>query len=258
MKKITLWLFALFTCWQISAQTGTVVIGVDDGTPNTSQTDPSPLQDWYKTHRAQFLYRASELSAAGLIAGPITEIGWVATNLNTSALEEGYTISMKSTASTALTATYEAGTSVVYGPTDFTPSATGNVVFTLTSPFVWDGTSNIIVEVCAGLSSGTYTENVSCSNTTLAYNGTVYFRSDSATTPCTTATGTVTTTRPLLVVNGALASCLPPTGLTIGNITSSGADTSWDDMTTGGAIGYEYAVTTSATPPASGTQIKEP
>ncbi|CAM4382990.1 T9SS-dependent choice-of-anchor J family protein [Flavobacterium terrigena] len=47
--------------------------------------------------------------------------------------------------------------------------------------------------------------------------------------------------------------CPDQTGLTVSNITSSGADTSWDDMSVGGSVGYEYAVTTSATPPASGT-----
>ncbi len=46
--------------------------------------------------------------------------------------------------------------------------------------------------------------------------------------------------------------CPDQTGLTVGNITSSGADTSWDDLSGNGSVGYEYAVTTSATPPASG------
>ena len=53
---------------------------------------------------------ASELSAAGLVAGPITEIGWVVTSIGTSTLEEGYKISMKSTTSTVLTTTFETGT----------------------------------------------------------------------------------------------------------------------------------------------------
>jgi len=81
MKKFTLWLFVLFACWQLNAQTGTVIVGVDDGTPNTTTGYPSPLQDYYKTGRAQYLYLASELSAAGLVAGPITELGWVVTSI---------------------------------------------------------------------------------------------------------------------------------------------------------------------------------
>jgi hypothetical protein len=55
------------------------------------------------------------------------------------------------------------------------------------------------------------------------------------------------------VVWEAMPTCPDQTGLVVGNITSSGADTSWDDLSGSGVTGYEYAVTTSATPPASGT-----
>ena len=55
------------------------------------------------------------------------------------------------------------------------------------------------------------------------------------------------------VVWEALPSCPDMTGLVVSGVTAFGANTSWDDMSNGGALGYEYAVTTSATPPASGT-----
>jgi hypothetical protein len=48
-------------------------------------------------------------------------------------------------------------------------------------------------------------------------------------------------------------SCNAPTGLTANNITTSSADLSW--IAVSGAVGYEYAVTTSSTPPSSGTAI---
>ena len=245
MKKITLWLFALFTCWQMSAQTGTIVVGVNDGTPNTATGYPSPMQDYYKTGRVQFLYTASELLGAGLVAGPITEIGWVVTSNNTSTLQENYTISMKSTASTALTTTFETGASVVYGPTDFTPSATGNVMFTLATPFVWDGTSNVIIEICAGLATGTFTQNVSCANSTTTGIKSVYYRVDTGTTTCTNATGTTSTDRPLLVATGNVASCLAPLNLVSANVAAYTADISWDASTSNPGIGYEYVVSTS-------------
>jgi hypothetical protein len=47
--------------------------------------------------------------------------------------------------------------------------------------------------------------------------------------------------------------CPDLTGLTVGNITATTADFSWSDLSGSGAVGYEYAITTSATPPASGT-----
>nr|WP_298660603.1 GEVED domain-containing protein [uncultured Flavobacterium sp.] len=254
MKKITFLFFALITFLQLSAQTGTVVVGVNDGTPNGTTEYPCPLQDYYKTGRAQFLYTAAELSSAGLVAGNITEIGWVVTSIGTAGLQEGYSISMKSTTATALTTTFETGATLVYGPTDYTPSATGSVVFTLTTPFVWDGSSNIIIEVCAGNASGDYTENVQCANSTLTYNGSVYYRSDTATTPCTTTTGTTSMSRPLLVATGSTASCLAPLNIVSANITAFTADVSWDASSSGAAIGYEYVVSTSnVAPTAAGT-----
>ena len=45
--------------------------------------------------------------------------------------------------------------------------------------------------------------------------------------------------------------CLAPTGLAAANVTVSTANLSWNAIL--GAAGYQYAVTTSATPPASGT-----
>ncbi|CAM4382939.1 T9SS-dependent choice-of-anchor J family protein [Flavobacterium terrigena] len=254
MKKITLWLFALFTCWQISAQTGTIVVGVSDGTPNTITGYPSPMQDFYKTGRAQYLYTASELTNAGFVAGNITEIGWVVTSNNTSTLQEGYKISMKNTASTVLTSTFESGATLVYGPTNFTPSTTGNVMFTLSTPFVWDGTSNVIVEVCAGVSTGTISQNVSCANNTTVGIKSVYYRNDASLSPCTATTGTTINERPLLVATGNVASCLAPTNVVSANVGAFTADISWTASTSNPGIGYEYVVSTSnAAPTGAGT-----
>lgn len=255
MKKITLLLFVFFTCWQISAQTGTIVVGVNDGIPNTATGDPSPLQDYWKVQRTQYLYTAQELTGAGLVAGNITSIGWVATALNLSGLQENYTIKIKSTSSTVLTTTFETGATEVYSPTDFTPTSTGNVMFTLTTPFNWNGTSNIIVELCAGLASGTYTENVSCSNSTTVGNMTAYFRNDSETAPCTIATaGTLTNQRPLLVISGNVAGCLAPLNVVAGAITATTAAISWDAAVPTPSLGYEYVIsTTNVVPTGTGT-----
>lgn len=53
------------------------------------------------------------------------------------------------------------------------------------------------------------------------------------------------------VINGTSATCPPVTGLAVSAIASTTATLNWTAAT--GAIGYEWAVTTSATPPASGT-----
>lgn len=55
------------------------------------------------------------------------------------------------------------------------------------------------------------------------------------------------------VVWDAIPTCPDQTGLIVAGISATGANTSWDDLSVNGATGYEYAVTTSLTPPASGT-----
>ena len=51
------------------------------------------------------------------------------------------------------------------------------------------------------------------------------------------------------------SNCSPTTGISIENITSYGGNIFWNDMSSLGAIGYEYAITTSVNPPPSGNSI---
>ena len=248
MKKITLLGFVLFA---FASMNGQVTIGANSGT-NSNFGYPAPMQDFYKNSKSQFLYTAAELSGAGLVAGNITQIGWIATNLNASTLEEGYTISMKSTASTVLTTTFETGATVVYGPTDFTPTVTGNILFTLTTPFVWDGTSNVIIQVCEGATTGNFTANVSTIYSTLTTNNCVYYRSDSV-DACSQTTGTVSLNRPQLLATGTYASCLAATALTASGITTTSASISWTAPVSAPANGYDYYYATNTTSPINTT-----
>ena len=58
-------------------------------------------------------------------------------------------------------------------------------------------------------------------------------------------------TSPVFNTLAAPTTCNPVTGITMSGITAGGATLNWTAVS--GAIGYEWAVTTSATPPASGT-----
>lgn len=55
------------------------------------------------------------------------------------------------------------------------------------------------------------------------------------------------------ISSGSTSTCNVPTGLAATSVTSSGANLSWSAVS--GAISYEYAVTTSPIPPATGTTI---
>ncbi len=106
---------------------------------------PNPLSAYYGGVKHQMIYLASELTAQGLTANtPISSVGLYINAFVANACTD-LTIRMKNTSSTVLTG-FEAGTTNVYGASTFTPSATGWINFTLTTPFTWDGTSNLIVE----------------------------------------------------------------------------------------------------------------
>ena len=108
---------------------------------------PAPFGDIYVGQRAQYIYLASELSAAGLSAGdPIVRLRWVVTAVNGSGILENYTLRIDSTEATSLSAFLPTPFGAVTTPKDHQP-VLGNNDFTLNTAFVWNGSSNLLVEV---------------------------------------------------------------------------------------------------------------
>lgn len=190
-----------------------IALGTGTNTNPTGATTaaayPCPLQDYYETTHAQYLYRASELINAGMQAGLIKGIKFTVISVNGAGVIENYSIKIGGTTATALSTTsWISGTSSKYGPTNYQPIA-GQNAFSFTSDFMWNGTDNIVVEVCSGenspLSSGnTFTNNPLVTWTTgLGFTASHTYRADDATINCdpsgvTTNTGT-TTTRPNII-----------------------------------------------------------
>ena len=228
LKSWSVSLFAMLlmgSSFLSNAQT-TVTVGTDMGV-NGMYDYPCPIQDFYYATRVQFLYTANELAAVGLIGGDtIHEIGWIvdSTVINNH-LQEDYTLSLlNTTVSTLDLNTWEPGATVVYGPTNYAyPSgSSGNVMFT-TAPFVYQG-GNLIVEICGGISTGGYTLNPQCHQTTgLPFNGSHQWRQDLA-TGCGSVDPTnygIQTTRPVMVVTySPAAACtgVPTPGNTIASM----------------------------------------
>ncbi len=133
---------------QVQAQDFT--IGSGTTTSNTSAYSV-PLQDAYAAGRMQFLYRAEELKAAGMVPGSITAIKWPVNSVSNAANKnEGLLIKVGGTSATVLIAAQWENFTGVPGqntPADHTPVA-GINAFTLTTPYIWNGTDNILVEVC--------------------------------------------------------------------------------------------------------------
>ncbi len=169
---------------------------------NTSTGYPCPLQDYYEGTRTQYLYRASELHAAGMNAGVISGLKYKVLNLNGVDTIEQYTIKIGTTADTSLSSTeWVTITNQVYGPISYLPQ-TGANVLPFTSGFFWNGTDNIVVEICNGAPDSdtrtTYTNNPEVPYTTgLSFNGSHTYRTDGQNYLCgttsTSNTGTMTT-----------------------------------------------------------------
>ena len=264
MRKIYLFLISLLCFQFISIAQTDIVIGT--GTiGNTGTTYPAPMQDYYEGSRAQYLYLASELAAAGMAAGPVTKIKFEVTNLNTfTGFSEQMEVKIGGTAVATLSAaTWEAGAVSVFGPVDFVPVLGTNEI-TFSTPYVWNGTDNILIEICNGDPNNgtagvtTYTNNVTVPWTTgLSFNGSHNYRADNLGNLCASATVTNTglqTTRPNITFVATAATCLPPSALTLANITSSGADVSWTAPTTT-VTQYNWEVRSSGLPGSGATGL---
>ncbi|MBU0700269.1 hypothetical protein KKE26_03080, partial [bacterium] len=105
-----------------------------------------PFQTNYHDSRAQSVYLASDLIAAGIGAGKITALqlkcyqGPGRPNL------KNFRIRMKQTPAVISTAWETTGWTSVFGPTDIIPTAGQWYNFVLSTPFVWDGVSNLLID----------------------------------------------------------------------------------------------------------------
>ncbi len=123
--------------------TGTIAMGSASGPFNTY---------WYG-NRTNLLYTSAEILANYGAAGSITKIGFQISVVGGQAMN-GLNIKMQNTTLTALTGFTSTGWTTVYSGT-YTVPGTGWQYIELTTPYVWNGTSNLLVEICFGNTSYT-------------------------------------------------------------------------------------------------------
>ncbi len=127
-----------------------VVIGTGTSL-NTTSGVPSPYALYYTGDKSQYLLTAAELLTAGASSGTFLSVAF---NVQTPepATSNGthmknYTIKMGQTSVTALTSTFETGLTQVFTTASYA-STVGWNTHTFTTPFFWDGVSNIVLEIC--------------------------------------------------------------------------------------------------------------
>src|SRR5579862_661241 len=124
----------------------------------------SPFVAASMQEKSQILYTASELSAVGISAGNIVGMALnISKNSGNTYVYQGLTIKIGQTTQTSL---YNASTNFPLSDASFTTvygsnytTANGWNTFNFTTPFVWNGTSNIVVEICYSSPATSSTDN---------------------------------------------------------------------------------------------------
>lgn len=126
---------------------GTATAG--DGSATQSTSGLSPFSNFWEGSRTQYLVTASEMQALGFVAGPITSLAFNITSTTDDYAQNGFSIKMGHTTASNLSGGFDAASlTTTYGPTSINTFSAGVQSFTFSTPFNWDGTSNIIVDIC--------------------------------------------------------------------------------------------------------------
>ena len=176
---------------------GTFVVG--NASSTSSPTIGNPFGQLWTGNKNQFLILASELQAMGAAGGNITSLAFdvVTTNAATStgSNHDGFTIKIKTTSASALGAAFETSLTQVFTTTTY-QTVVGWNTFTFSTPFVWDGVSNLIVETCFDNGANNWSGNAAIHRTTTTFNSVTNKYSDAATNTCLESTGTTSKVRP--------------------------------------------------------------
>jgi len=128
---------------------------------NSNNTYPVPYGNSYYSSKHQFLVKAADLASAGLSAGKISSLAFNVTNMNSSVSTfSNYEIKIGCSSVTAFVSSgtgpsfVTAGMQTVYSAASQTVT-TGWLTHPFSQAYVWDGNSNLVVEVCTGASNTT-------------------------------------------------------------------------------------------------------
>ncbi len=247
-------LFAMLPVTQGHSQTGTV--GIGSGTANNSFY--LPMRAYYGYSYTQQIVSASEYAASGGVAGPITKMRYYISNISTPLANwNNWTVYIGHTSKTSFASTTDwepvSNLTQVFTGT-VTQVAANWIELTFSTPFNYDGVSNLLVAMDENATS--YSDNeVYFGSYTGAANTGIYHYSDTVnanpTTP-PTATGRTSTLARIQFV-GTVASCLAPTAVTsVGSSTTTGS-VSWTASTSNPTSGYQYYYSTDNTAPTAST-----
>ncbi|MCA6069363.1 GEVED domain-containing protein [Chryseobacterium sp. RG1] len=244
-------LFGLFA----QGQTGSIGTG-------TATSSYLPVYSCYGYNYSQQLYTAAELTTAiGTTNTVITKVRfYVSATAATQANYNQWTVYLGNTTKTTFASTTDwvplSQMSQVYSGTLGTMTTGNWVELSLSTPFVWDGTSNLVIAVdenAPGYScTATWGAYTSGANTGIyQYSDTV--NADPASPP--TASSRTASIPRLQLVSEAPSGCMFPNQLATGIITSNSGQVTWTAPTPVPANGYDVYYNTTGVAPTSSTVL---
>jgi hypothetical protein len=122
------------------------------GTTVTGTTVASPINIYYRSSHGQSVYTAAELNAAGITGlTSITQIGFRITSAPNLALPN-FVIRMKHTTDpNVVNWQTQTEMTTVYSAATYMPTAGSYDMLTLSTPFLWNGIDNIVIDTAFGL-----------------------------------------------------------------------------------------------------------
>ena len=220
------------TNFYVAAEVPSVGIAtVGTATTLTGATEqPTAFCNRWSSYQGQYLFTAAELNAAGLRAGNITAISFNISTMGDAATNANYKVAIGTTTATAMTTTFATGLTTVYGPATYTHAIGINMV-NLTTPYNWDGVSNLIIEVThsgANATNNSQTYFTATTDNTVAYatSGTttgtlsnkrlnIGFSGQTACSSARTAVAATVVTPPVLTLSAASATICAGTPATV-------------------------------------------
>ncbi len=145
---------------QCLSTTNYTILGTGTSSNSSTSYSPAPFGNYRKTARQQYMVKASELNAMGLSAGMITEIGFNVASINGNTSYQDYEVKMGCTTDTFMSGAFKPVPTVVF-PAGTIVLSTGWNMIVLTTPYIWDGTSSLLIDVCFDMLNFASTSNSS-------------------------------------------------------------------------------------------------
>lgn len=128
---------------QVVSQPSLLTATAGDDTVEVANFNESPYGFSKYVGRNQFLFTSQELKDLGFIQGFITRISFDVSSTGHSIVQKGITLKMKNSLATDLSS-FETGLTLVNEDERILPGSGVQ----LDNPFLWDGKSNLVVEIC--------------------------------------------------------------------------------------------------------------